>query len=126
MFDLPQSVALSCLCFKQRSTTCMYMMLLSTGEATEATLEEEHKQSSTVSNHTSNTEGKNKGEVITLPTSPSEESISTKQEQHHSLKDVDYHDYTSVPRQLPPFSSAIAKYWHYLKSVYEARHKPHG
>ena len=104
--------------------TCMYMMSLSAGEATEATLEEEHKQSSTVSNHTSTTEGKNKGEVITLPTSLSEGSISTKQEKHHSLKDVDYHYYTSVPRQLPPFSSAIAKYRHYLKSVYEARPTP--
>ena len=121
MFGLPQSVAFSCLCFKQGLTTCMYMMSLSAGEATEPTLEEEHKQSSTVSNHTSTTEEKNKGEVITLPTSLSEGSISTKQEKHQSLEDVDY---TSVPRQLPSFSSAIAKYQHYLKSVYEARPTP--
>ena len=101
------------------------MMSLSAGEATEATLEEEHKQSSTVSKHTSTTEGKNNGEVITLPsTSLSEKSISTKPKKHHSLKDVDYRDYTSVHCQLPPFSSAIAKYRHYLKSVYEARPAP--
>ena len=97
------------------------MMSLSAGEATEATLEEEQKQSSALSKHTSNTEGKIKGEVIISPTSQSEESISTKQEKHQSLEDVDY---TSVPRQLPSFSSAIAKYRHYLKSVYEARPTP--
>ena len=78
----------------------MYMMPLSAGEATGATLEEEHKQSSAVSNHTSTTEGKNNGEVITLPTSLSEESISARQEKRHSLKNVAYHYYTSVPHQL--------------------------
>ena len=32
--------------------------------------------------------------------------------------------YTSVSCQLPPFSSAITKYQHYLKSVYEAKPTP--
>ena len=103
----------------------MYMILsLSAGEAVKATLEDEHTPSTALSKHTSSMEGKNEGEVITSPTSQLEDGTSTKQEQHHSLEDVAYPEYTSVSRQLPPFSSAIAKYQHYLKSVYEAKPTP--
>ena len=113
-----------CLCYKHQSTIYMYMISsLPAGEAVNATLEEEHKQSAALFKNMSNTEGRNEGTIITSSTSQSEESTSTKQE-HHSLEDVANPEYTSVSRQLPPFSSAIAKYRHYLKSVYEAKPTP--
>ena len=55
-----------------------------------------------------------------------EGSGSSKQEQPHSAEDVAfaYSDHVSVHHQLPLFSSAVAKYRHYLKSVYEAKPTP--
>ena len=52
-------------------------------------------------------------------------SGSSKQEQYHSVEDVACPDHASVPPQLVTlFPSAVAKYRHYLKSVYEGRPTP--
>ena len=83
---------------------------LSAGEADEATLEEKHKQTAAISK--------------TRRSNAAKESGSSKQEQHHSVEDASYSDHASVPLPLPPFPSAVAKYRHYLKSVYEAKPTP--
>ena len=80
-------------------------------------LEKEHSQScslrycSQLPKHTSNTE------IGT--TNPAERSGSSNQEE-----EVACLDHASVPHRQSPLSSTIAKYQHYLKSVYEVRSTP--
>ena len=85
----------------------------SAGEANKVALEE----SAASPNHTSSME------VVTRIAAKG--SGSSKQQQYHSVEDVAYHGHVSVPHLLVPiFPSAVAKYRHYLKSVYEAKPTP--
>ena len=86
------------------------MSSLSAGEADEVTIEEEHKQTAGLSKT-----GRRNAE---------KESGSHKQEQHQFVEDASYSDHASVPLSLPPFPSAVGRYRHYLKSVYEAKPTP--
>ena len=85
----------------------------SAGEANKVTSEE----SAASPNHTSSME------IVTRNVAKG--SGSSKQEQYNSIEDVAYHSHVSVPHQLVPiFPSAVAKYQHYLKFVYEAKPTP--
>ena len=87
--------------------------------AGEVSSEKEHSQScsslrycSQLPKHASNTE------IWTI--NPAERSGSSNQEE----EEVACPDHASVPHQLSPITSTIAKYQHYLKSVYEVRSTP--